>query len=44
MEPIFDRSGRTVGWIKDGIIYDRSSKYRAFIHNGAIFSYDRGHI
>lgn len=44
MEPIYDRNGQTVGWLKDGVIYDRTPKPRAFIHNGAIFTYDRRYI
>jgi hypothetical protein len=40
MEPIFNRDGRVVGWIRPpGAIVDDQGNYRAFISNGAIFDY-----
>ena len=44
MEPIFDSNGRTVGWLKDNVIYDRSNRCRAFLSNGAIFTYNGFYI
>jgi len=40
MEPIFNRHGRTIGWLKNGVIYDRKNCYRAFIRDRYIFTYD----
>lgn len=40
MKPIYERNGQTVGWLNDdGVIYDRNNRYRAFIQNGAIYTY-----
>jgi len=40
MEPIYDRNGKTVGWLKANIIYDTAGIPRAFLRKGAIFNYD----
>ncbi len=39
MEPIFDRNGRTVGWLRDDIVFDTKGHCRAFVQGGAIFTY-----
>ncbi|OPY27429.1 MAG: hypothetical protein A4E28_02024 [Methanocella sp. PtaU1.Bin125] len=40
MEPIFDRDGNVVGWIRPpGTIVDNHGNYRAFISDEAIFDY-----
>jgi len=44
MEPIFDRKGKTVGWLKDEVIYDRANRWRAFIHDGNVFTYQGHHL
>ncbi|MDD5159473.1 MAG: hypothetical protein PHI47_05445 [Sulfuricurvum sp.] len=44
MEPIFNRHGQTVGWLFNGVIYDRKNCYRAFIRDGNIFTYDAQHL
>lgn len=44
MKPIFNRHGRTIGWLDNGIIYDRKNCYRAFIRNGNIFTYEALHL
>ena len=44
MEPIFDSSGQVVGWISDGSLVNRSNDHVAFLHEGAVFSYQRGHL
>jgi len=36
MEPIFDRNGRSVGWVEDDVIFDRSNRYRAFVDDYGI--------
>jgi len=38
-QPIFDKSGRCVGWLKDDVIFDRSGSYRAFVENNGVFTY-----
>jgi hypothetical protein len=44
MKPIFNRHGRTIGWLYNGIIYDRSNCYRAFIRDGNIFTYSAQYL
>ncbi|MDD2830215.1 MAG: hypothetical protein PHW18_11635 [Sulfuricurvum sp.] len=44
MQPIFNRHGRTIGWLDNGIIYDRTNSYRAFIRDNHIFTYDAKHL
>lgn len=44
MKPIFNRHGRTIGWLDNDVIYDRTNSYRAFIHEGNIFTYDARHL
>jgi hypothetical protein len=44
MQPIFNRHGRTIGWLYNGIIYDRRNCYRAFIRDNHIFTYDAKHL
>lgn len=44
MEPIFNRHGRTIGWLYNGVIYDRKNCYRAFIRDGNIFTFDSQHL
>jgi len=38
MEPIYDQNGRTVGWLKEDVIYDIDGTSRAFIREGAVFN------
>lgn len=44
MNPIFNRHGRTIGWLYNGVIYDRRNCYRAFIRDGHFFTYDAQHL
>lgn len=44
MEPIFNRHGRTIGWLYNGVIYDRKNCYRAFIRDNNIFTFDAQHL
>ncbi|MFL5489320.1 MAG: 4-fold beta flower protein [Gemmatimonadaceae bacterium] len=44
MEPIFDRNGRAVGWLNDGIVHEPSGRARAFVDNGAVISYRAQHL
>ena len=39
MEPIFNREGKTVGWLDGNAIIDRNGLHRAFIDNGAVYTY-----
>ena len=39
MEPIFNRGGKTVGWLYCDVIYDREGVNRAFINNNAVYTY-----
>lgn len=38
-EPIFDQSGRVVGWLYNQVIFDTDKRYRARIRNGAVYSF-----
>src|SRR4051812_13776788 len=40
MKPIFDRTGGTVGWIVDDVIFDANHQARAFLLGEAVFSWD----
>ena len=44
MKPIFNRHGRTIGWLYNGVIYDRKNSYRAFIRDGNLFTFDSQHL
>jgi sporulation protein YlmC with PRC-barrel domain len=39
MEPIFDKNGKTVGWLNNLVIHDRSATYRAFIAGAAVYDF-----
>jgi len=39
MKPIYDKHGRTVGWLKEDTIYDLNGTPRAYIREGAIFTH-----
>ena len=43
MIPIFNRRGKTVGWIANGLIFNQANQLRAFIRNDAIFSFESAH-
>ena len=44
MKPIYDKHGRTVGWLKEDTIYDLNGTPRAYIREGAIFNYSADYI
>lgn len=44
MKPIFNRHGRTIGWLYNGVIYDRKNCYRAFITDCHVFTYNAQHL
>lgn len=44
MEAIFDRNGKTIGWLNDDVIYDRHNRYRAFVSDENIVSYGSQHL
>jgi len=44
MQPIYGRNGQAVGWINDDVIYDRNNRYRAFVRNGDVFTYQGRHL
>lgn len=53
MEPIYDRTGKVVGWFHDYVVYDRLYRHRAFVladaafaHRGvgAVFSYQGSYL
>lgn len=44
MEPIFNRHGRTIGWLYNGAIYDRNNCCRAFVRDGNVFTYNAQHL
>ena len=44
MEPIYDQNGRTVGWLKEDVIYDIDGTPRAFIREGAVFNYEGDYL
>jgi hypothetical protein len=35
MDPIFDRNGRTLGWLNGEVIYDLRGRARAFVRSGS---------
>src|SRR5689334_5092181 len=37
--PLFDRTGRAVGWMSDGVIFDDGLQPRAFLRGTAVFNY-----
>ena len=44
MEPIFDRNGKTVGWLQEDVVYDLNGVHLAFIFRGAVFDYGGHHL
>ncbi|HZF71041.1 4-fold beta flower protein [Sulfuricurvum sp.] len=44
MKPIFNRHGRTIGWLYNGVIYDRNNCSRAFIRDSSVFTYDAQYL
>lgn len=45
MQPIYGRNGQTVGWLNnDVVIYDRNNRCRAFVQNGAVYTYQGRHL
>ena len=44
MEPIYNRNGSMVAWLRDDVIYDISLKPCAFIRNETVFTYLPHHI
>lgn len=44
MIPIFDKSGKPVSWIKNGVIFDLSGEAQAFILEEHIFTYTRKYV
>lgn len=44
MKPIFNRHGRTIGWLYNSVIYDRNNCCRAFIRDGNLFTYNAQHL
>ena len=38
MDPIYDRNGRTVGWLYNGAVLDLLSRPRAFVQGTEVFS------
>lgn len=44
MKPIFNRHGRTIGWLYNGVIYDRRNCCRAFITDCHVFSYNAQYL
>jgi hypothetical protein len=43
IKPIYNRFGKTVGWLMGDFIFDRTGQGRAFILNGTVVSYSGGH-
>jgi hypothetical protein len=39
MCPVFERSGKTVGWINDGVIFDMAQQARAFIRGESVYNF-----
>lgn len=44
MEPIFDRNGKTVGWLHEDVVYDLEGANLAFVFRGALFGFDGRHV
>ncbi|MDD2266310.1 4-fold beta flower protein [Sulfuricurvum sp.] len=44
MKPVFNRHGRTIGWLHNGVIYDRTNCCRAFVFDGNVFTYNGEHL
>ena len=44
MEPVFDKNGRTVGWLKEAVVHTRDAQPVAFVNDGAVFSYRRAYL
>jgi len=38
MEPIFDRNGHTVGWLKEDVLRSLNGRTVAFVKNGTVFN------
>jgi hypothetical protein len=39
VEPIFDQTGKVLGWLFNHVVYDRQRRYRALVRNGAVYAY-----
>jgi hypothetical protein len=39
MEPIFDKNGKTVGWLQQDKIYDTNGNPISFVRNRAVYTY-----
>jgi hypothetical protein len=39
VEPIYDRSGRCVGWLRQGRVLDRSNQWRAIIRDDSVHTF-----
>ncbi|TES85194.1 MAG: hypothetical protein E3J89_05025 [Candidatus Aminicenantes bacterium] len=44
MEPIYDQNGRTVGWLKEDVVYYIDGSPCTFIRNGNIFNYEGDYL
>lgn len=44
MEPIFDRNGKTVGWLREDVVYSLSGVNLAFLFRGAVFDFQGHHL
>ncbi len=44
MKPIFNRRGWTIGWLYNGVIFDRNNRCRAFVRDGYVFTYASHYI
>jgi hypothetical protein len=39
VEPIFDQTGKVLGWFFNHVVYDRERRYRALVRSGAVYAY-----
>jgi len=44
MTPIFDRHGKTVGWLVSGVIFGPHHQPQAFVRRNAVFSFSGRHL
>ena len=44
MKPIFNRRGWTIGWLYNGVIFDRNNRCRAFVLDGYVYTYASHYI
>ena len=44
MIPFYDKNDKLFAWFEDNVIYDTTSRYRAFIEDEAVFTYQCVHI